>query len=310
VIAVVGPHTSGCAAEMLPVLNRAEAGPITAVSGSTTYLGLTRSGPGVGPGEPARYFPTGHRSFVRIVPADDVQAAAAVVYAQQQGVKRAFVLDDDEPYGTGLAEAFRIAANRRGIEVAGQAQWGPRDRSYRPLAKRIKASGADFVFLGGYITSNGPKLIKDLRTTLGPDVVIFGPDGFLQESAIVEGAGAAAEGFTATIAVLPVTKLPPAGRKFAADFQRRFGDDPCCFSVRVAQAEELVLDAVAASDGRRPKIAEHLLGRQIEDGLLGDFNIDPNGDTSETTIGVYRIENGRLKFVTQVAPPSDLLVRR
>ena len=76
VLAVVGPLFSGCAQEMLPILNRAPGGPLPAVSGSPTYLGLTRSGPGVERGDPARNFPTGRRSFVRIVPADDVQGAA------------------------------------------------------------------------------------------------------------------------------------------------------------------------------------------------------------------------------------------
>jgi branched-chain amino acid transport system substrate-binding protein len=310
VIALIGPFASGCAAEMLPILNRAPGGPVTAIGASTTYLGLTRSGPGVGPGEPARYFPSGRRSFIRVVPADDAQAAAAVLYAQRHGAKRAFVLDDAEPYGSGLAEAFRATAERSGLAVAGRAQWDMRSHSYRPLARRIHASRADFVFLGGLASSNGPRLVKDLRETLGPRVVLFGPDGFLQAEPIVEGAGSAAEGFTSSIAVLPVGELPPAGREFATRFKRRFGNEPCCYSVRTAQAANLLLDAIAASGGRRPRVAEHLLGRQVKGGLLGDFSIDQQGDTTDTTIGVYRIESGRLKFVMPITPPKQLLARK
>jgi branched-chain amino acid transport system substrate-binding protein len=310
VIAMIGPYSSGCAAEMLPILNRAPGGPVTAIGASTTYLGLTRSGPGVGPGEPARYFPSGRRSFIRVVPADDAQAAAAVLYAERHGAKRAFVLDDDEPYGTGLGDAFRATAERSELAVTGRAQWDMRSHSYRSLAEQIHASRADFVFLGGFVSSNGPQLIKDLRETLGPSVVLFGPDGFNQAAPIVEGAGAAAEGFTASIAVLPVGELPPAGREFAARFKRRFGNEPCCYSVRTAQAAHLLLDAIAASGGRRPRVAEHLLGRRVDGGLLGDFSIDQQGDTTDTTIGIYRIESGRLKFVMPITPPSVLLARK
>jgi hypothetical protein len=57
-------------------------------------------------------------------------------------------------------------------------------------------------------------------------------------------------------------------------------------------------------------VADHLFGRRVEDGLLGDFSIDEHGDTTQTTIGVYRIESGRLKFVTPIDPPKQLLARR
>ena len=57
VLAVAGPWSSTCALEMLPILNRAPSGPLAAVSGSTTYLGLTRSGPGVGRGRAGEVLP-------------------------------------------------------------------------------------------------------------------------------------------------------------------------------------------------------------------------------------------------------------
>ncbi|TMK69041.1 MAG: hypothetical protein E6G49_12955 [Actinobacteria bacterium] len=85
VLAVVGPHFSSCAASMLGILSKAPGGAIPVISGSTTYLGLTRSGPGVGPGEPASFYGGGARNFVRIVPADDVQGAAVATYLKDHG---------------------------------------------------------------------------------------------------------------------------------------------------------------------------------------------------------------------------------
>ena len=85
VLVVHGPLFSSCAIEMARILNRAPGGPLPALSAGPTYLGLTRSGPGVGRDEPEKYFPTGQRSFLRIVPADDAQGAAGALYAKQQG---------------------------------------------------------------------------------------------------------------------------------------------------------------------------------------------------------------------------------
>src|SRR3954465_2707940 len=103
VLAVVGPHLSSCAGAMLSILGNAPGGAITAVSGTATYLGLTRRGPGVGQGDPARYYPGGRRNFARVVPADDVQSAAIATYLKDHGLSRAYVLMDRDPYGEGLA---------------------------------------------------------------------------------------------------------------------------------------------------------------------------------------------------------------
>jgi branched-chain amino acid transport system substrate-binding protein len=309
VLVVHGPLTSTCAIEMAPILNRAPGGPLPALSAGPTYLGLTRSGPGVGRDEPGKYFPTGQRSFLRIAPADDAQGAAAALYAKDEGARRVFVLADDEPYGFGVAEAFRLAAERIGVTVAGAGRWDPKSSDYGALAERIRRAGADTVYLGGYPFDRSPLLVKELRDTLGPEAQIIAPDAW-NNLAVVEAAGAAAEGFTPTIAVLPNDKLPPAGREFATEFERRFGARPCCFSVHTAQTTQMMLDAIADSDGSRGQVLDNLFDASVEDGYVGDFEIDRYGDTTLNTIAVYQIEDGRLRFQTAITPPAELLARR
>jgi branched-chain amino acid transport system substrate-binding protein len=309
VLAVAGPWSSTCALEMLPILNRAPSGPLAAVSGSTTYLGLTRSGPGVGPGEPAKYFPTRRRAFARVVPADDVQGAAGAMFAKREGARSAFVLDDGQPYGLGIAEAFRATAERNGPRVVGTASWDPEARHHRALAKHIRATGADTVYLGGFVNNNGVRLIEDLRRALGPAALIVGPDGFADPELIVEGAGPAAEGFAWTFQTLPTDKLPPAGRELSAEFEERFSSRPCCFAVQAAQTASMILDAIEGSGGSRSRVTERLLDARVEDGYLGDFEIDRYGDTTLNTIGAYRIEDGDLHFETAITPPAELLAR-
>jgi branched-chain amino acid transport system substrate-binding protein len=309
VIVVHGPLTSTCAVEMAPILNRAPGGPLPALSAGPTYLGLTRAGPGVGRDEPGKYFPSGQRSFLRIVPADDAQGAAGALYAKDRGARRVFVLNDNEPYGFGVAEAFRLAAERAGLTVAGIGRWNPKARDFRALAERIRRAGADTVYVGGYPFNHGPRLVEDLRETLGSEAQIIAPDAW-NNLAVVEGAGAAAEGFSPTIGVLPNEQLPPAGREFATEFEQRFGARPCCFSVHTAQTTHMMLDAIADSDGSRAQVLENLFDARVEDGYVGDFEIDQYGDSTLSTIAVYRIEDGRLRFQTAITPPAELLARR
>jgi branched-chain amino acid transport system substrate-binding protein len=309
VIVVHGPLFSTCSREMTPILNRAPGGPLAQTLAGPTYLGLTRDGPGVERGEPERYFPTGRRSLVRLAPPDDTMGAAGALFAERRGARSVFALDDNDPYGFAVAESFSLAAERTGVRVVGRAQWDPAARDYRELAERVRRSGADAVYLGGYVFSNGPQLIKDLRETLGPDVELLGPDGFNQLAPIVEGAGAAAEGFAPMIAVLPAAELPPDGQDFAGRFEERFGARPCCFSVHTAQATHMMLDAIADSDGSRADVRDNLFDASVEGGYVGDFEFDPHGDTTLNTIGVYRIEGGDLVFQTAITPPAELLAR-
>jgi branched-chain amino acid transport system substrate-binding protein len=310
VVVVLGEHFSGCVAEGLPILNAAAGGPVPQVSASATYLGLTRAGPGVAPGEPGRFYPSGTRSFVRLAPPDDVSGAAAAMFAKDQGARQVYALDDGVPYGFGVAEAFAQAARRIGLRVVGRQKWNPKARDYRRLADRVRRSGAQAVFLGGYVTNNGAQLIKDLRGALGPTAQLMGPDAFNNLDALVEGAGAAAEGFAPLIAVLPNDELPDPGREFATRFDKRFGSRPCCFSVHAAQAARMMLEAIAASDGSRGEVLDHLFRTPVDDGYVGNFSVDHYGDTTRTTIGVYRVEDGQLRFQTAITPPADLLARR
>jgi branched-chain amino acid transport system substrate-binding protein len=311
VVAVLGPVTSACAHAMLPITNRAPGGPLAVISMSDTYLGLTRSGPGVAEGDPDGLYPTGKRSFVRLAANDDLQGAAAALYAQRLGVGRPYVLHHEGFWGTGVATAFRTAALRLGLKVAGVRQWNGRARDYKQLADRVRRSGANGVYLAGFaVADNGGRLIHDLRWALGPSAPILAPDGFNEPAALVEAAGLATEGVVITIAAIPTPKLPPAGARFAREFEQRFGALPCCYSVYTAQATHVLLDAIADSDGSRASVLRNLFRTQVRDGLLGDFAIDRYGDTTLTQVAVYRIHGARLSLATTISPSPDLLDRR
>ena len=306
VLGVIGPLTSDCAAHMLATLNRAPGGPLATISGGNSYLGLTRSGPGTRPGEPTRYHPTGRRGYARLAPTDDVQGAANALFAQRNGARRAFVVDDGGSYGHGLAATFTYASRRIGLELVGSARWDPMADDYRPLVARIRATRPDTVFIAGI--GGAPELVADLADGLGREVQLMAGDA-LEPGSIVEAAGAGAEGLVISIAVLPNGDLPPAGRAFADEFAKRFSQRPCCFSIHDAQGTEMLLDAIARSGGDRARVAEAVMTAKVSGGLVGDFSIDRNGDTTLNRMGMYRIRAGRLRFETAITPAPELLAR-
>src|SRR5205807_1241076 len=83
-------------------------------------------------------------------------------------------------YGFGVATTYRTAAKKLGITVAGFEGWDAKASSYEALATRIKASGAQAVFLGGIICNNGAKLMQDIKA-VDPKIQLQMPDGFSDE---------------------------------------------------------------------------------------------------------------------------------
>ena len=88
-----------------------------------------------------------------------------------------------------------------------------------------------------------------------------------------------------------------AGADFLAEFRAETSQDPCCYTVHVAQAAHVLLDAIAASDGSRRSVTRELLRFRVRDGLIGDFSFDENGDVTPPTVSVYRIENGKQELL-------------
>jgi branched-chain amino acid transport system substrate-binding protein len=218
VVGVIGTFNSGAAEIEIPILNRAPGGPVAMISPANTYVGLTHPGPGTAAGEPGKYYPTGKRNYIRIVAADDFQGAADALLAKSQGVKKVFILNDKEAYGLGVATDFEKAAKKLGIKVVGFQAWDGKASSYEATAVKIKAAGAQGVFLGGLICENGGKLIKDIRAGV-PNVKIMAPDGFTPVSADVQQAGSASEGMFVSVAGLPNEQLKGAGKAFVKGFK-------------------------------------------------------------------------------------------
>ncbi len=307
VIGVIGTFNSGCAEIIIPILNRAPNGPIGMISPANTYVGLTHGGAGTAPGEPGKYYPTGKRNYVRIVAADDFQGAADAMLAKQLGLKKVYILNDKEAYGLGVATNFRNAAKSLGIAVVGFEAWDGKASSYEALASKIAQSGALGVFIGGLIDENGGKLVKDLRAGLGSKVQLIAPDGFTPIRAVVDGAGAAAEGMMVSIAGVPNEQLKGNGKQFVKAFHGFVGKDPDPYSVYAAQAAEVLVQALAKSDGSRASVAANLFKTKISNGILGSFSINKNGDTTSNPVTIYRVKGGKPTTFKVITPPVSLV---
>jgi branched-chain amino acid transport system substrate-binding protein len=315
VIGVIGTFNSGCAQIIAPLLNQAPDGGIAMISPANTFVCLTAAAPSCEASEPDKYYPSGTRNYVRVVANDAYQGAAVAEFAQAQGVKNIYILNDKESYGLGVATNFRDAAEHLGIGVAGFDAWDPKASSYESTMNKIKGTGADAVFLGGLIDENGAQVIKDKVAVLGPndgDVKLFAPDGFTTQATIDEAGGAAA-GMYMSVAGVPIDQFAAPAQEFVDQLLAGplAGKPIDPYAIYGAQSAQVLLDAIAASDGSRADVIAKLFETSVEDGLLGTFTFNENGDPqaeegAAVSIVIYRATD-KLETETTIAPQQEVV---
>jgi len=301
IVGVIGTYNSGCAAIIIPILNEAS---VAMVSPANTYAGLTHEAPGTESGEPDKYFPTGSRNYVRVVASDDNQGKVGAKYMQETlGVTKVFILDDKELYGKGVADSFESFAEEGGLEVVGHEGWNKDDPNYRALMTKIKATGADGIYIGGISTNNGGQLMKDKVAVVGDNeaVKVLVSDGFVLSSLFEEAGADNVNGAFGTAPTQPPENLSGEGAQFVADLQAKLGVDNLeVYTVYAATSAQVLLEAIANSDGSREDVIAKLFEVNV-DTAVGTLSFDENGDPAEKVESIYAAENGQWTWKETVA---------
>jgi branched-chain amino acid transport system substrate-binding protein len=298
--AYIGEFNSGASAVSIPILN--EAG-VPQISPANTAVGLTTNKPGATPGEPDKYYPTGTRTYARIVPIDTIQGAALVTLMKQDGCTKVAVVNDKEVYGQGLAKNVEIAAkDSGGVSVVMDEGIDKNAPNYRSLAQKAKGMGADCFVFAGVTANNAVQATKDFASALGPNSKLYGPDGICESGFVDPKKGGIPTSLDArtkcTVATLPPDQYPAAGQQFFDAFKQKYGESqPDPYAIYGYEAMNLALDAIKRSKtGQKADVLKALFATKDRQSVLGTYSIDQNGDTTLTSYGAYKVKNGALTF--------------
>ena len=102
-------------------------------------------------------------------------------------------------------------------------------------------------------------------------------------------------------------RLRGAGRQFVADFGKALGRPVEFYSVTAAQAADVLLDAIAGSDGTRASVTREIFKTQVSNGILGSFGFDRKGDTTAGSVTIYRVVDGQPELESLITPPPALV---
>jgi branched-chain amino acid transport system substrate-binding protein len=288
----IGEFNSGASAISIPILNQAG---VPQVSPANTYPGLTVSGPGTVAGEPDKYYPTGKRTYLRIVPQDRIQAAALLTTMKGDGCTKVAIANDGETYGAGLARLMVLQAKTAGVTIVGNTKVDKTAPNYRSYAASIKGKGADcFIFSG--VTANGAiQINKDVSAAL-PNAKLYGPDGTCESgftNPSKHGIPATiGKKFKCTVATQDL-KAYPGGQDFLKAFKAAYGNaNPDPYAIYGYEAMKLGLDTITKLGDKgndKSAVLQALFNTKNRSSVLGTYSFDKNGDTTLTDYGLYTV---------------------
>jgi branched-chain amino acid transport system substrate-binding protein len=304
-IAVMGTYNSGCAQIEVPILNQAPNGGMLMVSHANTNPGLTKPWD---PGTPEKYYPSGKRTYARVVTTDDFQGAAAAQFmAKDLGVKRCAVVNDNQTYGQGVAKAFADEAAKQGITVTSNTPWDNKQPNYTSFFETIKSQNVDCLYIGGIYDNNGGQLLKDKVKVLGDNdaVKMMGPDGFTGYPALV--AQPESQGMYLSFPGLSTDVLKAGGggaAKLLSDYNAKYGKDPASsYALYGVAAVQVILKALENSDGTRAGLINAVFSGDgvtipADESAIGkELHIDPQtGDVNAKDISIEIVKGNAETF--------------
>jgi branched-chain amino acid transport system substrate-binding protein len=306
----IGEFNSGCSEVSIPILNQ---GGLPQVSPANTYVGLTTNEPGSAPGEPQKYYPTGTRTYLRIVPRDSIQAASDLLAMKQAGCTKVAVANDKEAYGQGLAALIVLEKGSYGVNVLSNTGIDPTSPNFRSYAATIKGQGADCFFFAGIASNGAVQISKDVHAAIGT-AKIFGGDGVCTSSYTGAKQGgvpaAIAPLIECTVATQNLTAYP-GGKTFLAAYKAKYGvASPDPYAIYGFEVMKLGLDTIGSlstQGNSKSAVLKALFAITARPSVLGTYGFDKNGDTTLKSYGLYKVgPDGSPVFFKTLTPTKVL----
>ncbi|MGA5897631.1 branched-chain amino acid ABC transporter substrate-binding protein [Streptomyces venetus] len=247
-----------------------------------------------------------YKTYFRTATTDELQGSFAAGYAYN-GLKKkkAFVVDDKQTYGAGLAKIFAEQYKKYGGKVVATDHVNTGDKDFGSLVTKIKNSGADLLYYGGQYDESA-LITKQLKDT-GVKIPLFGGDGMFA-STYIEAAGKASEGDLATAIGVPADTLPAAKQFIQTYKDKGYKGDYGAYGAYAYDAATAIIKAVkAAADangGKVPTDINDLRSKVVDavqksdfEGITGKVSFDQYGDTTNKQLTVYQVEKGAWKDV-------------
>jgi branched-chain amino acid transport system substrate-binding protein len=293
-IAYLGELDYGASAVSVPITNEAGVLQVSPTDGLTsltrTPLGRPRAGP-------ERYYPEGERSFVRLVPADELLAETLLGRVRETGATSVAVLYDGEIHSRELGGILYALARRDGPEPVEIEEYRGRVDEIPDVVRDVAEDRPDVLLYAGIAGPGTGRILAQVDRAL-PGVPVYTTYGMLARDPAVP-IPAAPPNVNALAPVPPESELPAGGRRLLARLRETEGAEVARPEALYGyEAMRLVLDSVrAAGPDRAGVIEEALRIRERRDTPLGPYRVRATGEVETTSFALHALRDGRFAFV-------------
>ena len=307
VAGIAGPFNSSVAKAEMPITNQA---PIAQISPANTNPCLTKDTADSGCNGSNNLIPTlrptGKVTYFRIATTDDHQGPAGADYLYKTlHLKRAYVIDDAETYGIGIANTFAKEWTTDGGTLLGHSSEPGTTTSFLSLLTSIASKNPDVIYFGG-VDSTGGTLIRQqmLQVPALKNIPFGGGDGIVTPSfaSTIGLTGGPAFG---TVAVVDTTKSASA-TAFRSQYDAIYGAANLnVYSAAAYDCTNILIQAIKtalANGAHTPQNAGDAAGAKAfrqavinavqgisYNGITGHQSFDSNGDTNNRFISIYKL---------------------
>jgi ABC-type branched-subunit amino acid transport system substrate-binding protein/DNA-binding SARP family transcriptional activator len=293
IVAMIGPWGSADTFPVIPITN--EAG-LLECSPAATHPGLTK------PRDGALDLRAAHPdaiNFLRVPPADDIQAIALASFAYNDLHARAALVVDDADVGRDIADAFEAEFTKLGGTTLRRAlnPGGDPSEVLAPLDRELVGT-PHLVFYGGY-PETGAVVRRAMATAGRTKIPFLSWDFLLDGSGADPGSYLQLDGADAALgSYVAHASLPDHKASFADAYRHRFGAEPDEYAAAGYACVEVIaaaLRAVAAQGPTATNLRALLRARAADveqryETVLGTIGFDANGDALQQFVTFYRID--------------------
>lgn len=220
--------------------------------------------------------------------------------------KRVVMITLQNDFGKSLADGFREAAPKFGVEVVAEYEYSMKDRQFGPIVSRVKADAPEVIYASGYFFTAGP-LVSQLRAA-GVDVPVIGQEGYDSQK-FIEIAGAASEGVIITTSLDRDSKEPETV-DFIAAFEKKAGYPADMVAASGHTAVKVLAEALKAAGGGDPKAVRDAIAASKTRASTGTISFNGLGEV-EKDVQVQIVRDGRWHHYAVIsdrvllAPPAN-----
>jgi branched-chain amino acid transport system substrate-binding protein len=291
-IAYLGELDYGASAVSVPITNDAGLLQVSPADGLTS---LTRAPLGRPRAGPERYYPEDVRSFLRLVPADELQAEALMTHVREGGARSVAVLNDPEIHSRELAGVLAALARRDGPRPVEAEEYRGRVEEIPDLVRDLAEADPDAVLYAGIAGPGTGRILAQIDRAM-PGVPVYATAGVLARDPAVP-IPAAPPTVDALASIPPAGELTAAGRRLLERVRRTHGETAARpEAVYGYEAMRLVLDAIRAAGADRARVMREALRIRERESPLGTYRVRATGEVESARFALYALRDGVFEF--------------